>query len=82
MRELMRTTKPGTLTIQEAPAYNLSLPVSTTIIGVDNAAQIEENVRFASSFTPLSEGQMGELEKRTLPLARETLYFRRWDQGA
>jgi len=80
--ERMRTSLPGTLTIQEALSYNLSLPVSTTIIGVDSVAQIEQNVAFASTFTPLSETRMRELEKRTLPIARQALYFRRWDLGA
>ena len=80
--ERMRTKLPGTLTIQEALAYNLSLPVSTTIIGVDTVAQIEQNVAFASAFTPLSEAQMRDLEKRTLPIVRQALYFRRWDLGA
>ncbi len=80
--ERMRTSRPGTLTIQEALSYNLSLPVSTTIIGVDTVAQIEQNVALASSFTPLSEAQMRDLEIRTLPIARQALYFRRWDLGA
>lgn len=80
--ERQRTTKPGTLTIQEALAYNLSLPVSTNIIGVDNVQQIEENVAFASSFNPLNDQQMRDLEKKTLPIARQALYFRRWDIGA
>jgi len=77
-----RTTKPGTLTIEEALSYNLSLPVSTTIIGVDSVAQLEQNVRLASAFTPLSEAQMRALEKRTLPIVRQALYFRRWELGA
>jgi hypothetical protein len=80
--ERLRTSKPGTLTIQEALAYNLSLPVSTTIIGVDTVRQLEENVAFASRFTPLSEAEMRGLEKRTLPIVRQALYFRRWDLGA
>jgi aryl-alcohol dehydrogenase-like predicted oxidoreductase len=37
-----------TNTIQEALKYNMSPPVSTTIIGVNNVAQIEEDVRIAS----------------------------------
>ena len=49
----MRTTLPGAITIDEALAYNLSLPVSTTIIGVDTVAQIEKNVALAGKFTPL-----------------------------
>ncbi len=80
--ERTRTTKPGTLTIQEALAYNLTLPVSTNIIGVDNVKQMEENVAFASTFNPLSDEQMRAMEKRTLPIARQALYFRRWDMGA
>jgi aryl-alcohol dehydrogenase-like predicted oxidoreductase len=80
--ESARTNRAGTLTIQEALAYNLSLPVSTNIIGVDNVKQIEDNVAFASTFTPLNEQQMRDLEKRTLPIVRQALYFRRWELGA
>lgn len=80
--ERLRTSKPGTITIKEALGYNMSLPVSTTIIGVDSVAQIEENVKIASEFTPLSQSQMEEIEFKTLPVARQALYFRRWDIGA
>jgi aryl-alcohol dehydrogenase-like predicted oxidoreductase len=79
--ERLRTPKPGTITIKEALTYNMSLPVSTTIIGVDSVAQIEENVKIASEFTPLSQSQMEEIELKTLPIARQALYFRRWDIG-
>jgi aryl-alcohol dehydrogenase-like predicted oxidoreductase len=78
----MATQKPGTITIKEALTYNMSLPVSTTIIGVDNVAQIEENVKIASEFSPLSEAEMAELEYKTLPIVRQGLYFRRWELGA
>jgi len=77
----LRTPLPGTITIKEAITYNMSLPVSTTIIGVDNIAQLEENVRIASEFTPLSQSQMEEIEIKTLPVVRQALYFRRWDIG-
>jgi len=77
-----RTKKPGTITIKEALSYNMSLPVSTTIIGVDNIPQIEENVRIASDFSPLSEQEMKDIEFKTLPVVRQSLYFRRWDLGA
>jgi predicted aldo/keto reductase-like oxidoreductase len=78
----MATLKPGTITIQEAINYNLSLPVSTTIIGIDNVAQIEEDVKIASEFSPLSEEQMREIEFKILPVVRQGLYFRRWELGA
>lgn len=78
----LATPKPGTINIKEALTYNMSLPVSTTIIGVDNVAQIEENVSIASGFSPLSEAEMQEIEFKTLPIVRQGLYFRRWDLGA
>ena len=77
-----RTSKPGTVSIKEALTYNMSLPVSTTIIGVDSVAQIEENVKIASEFSPLSAAQMEEIEVKTLPIVRQGLYFRRWELGA
>jgi len=78
----MATPIPGTITIKEALSYSLSLPVSTTIIGVDNVAQIEEDVKIASEFSPLSEAEMKEIEYKTLPIVRQGLYFRRWELGA
>jgi aryl-alcohol dehydrogenase-like predicted oxidoreductase len=78
----LRTSKPGTITIREALTYNMSQPVSTTIIGVDSVAQIEENVGIASNFSPLSEQELKEIEFKTLPVVRQGLYFRRWDLGA
>ena len=80
--ERLRTPKPGTISIKEALMYNMSLPVSTTIIGVDNIEQIEENVKIASEFSPLSDAEMKEIEFKTLPIVRQGLYFRRWDMGA
>lgn len=77
----LRTPKPGAITIKEALTYNMSLPVSTSIIGVDSVAQLEENVKIASGFSPLSQAQMEEIEIKTLPIVRQGLYFRRWDIG-
>lgn len=79
--ERLRTPKPGTITIKEALTYNMSLPVSTSIIGVDNVAQIEEDVKIASEFSPLCEAEMKEIEYKTLPIVRQGLYFRRWELG-
>jgi len=76
-----RTPLSGTVSIKEALTYNMSLPVSTTIIGVDSVAQIEENVKIASEFQPLTLAQMEEIEFKTLPIVRQGLYFRRWELG-
>jgi predicted aldo/keto reductase-like oxidoreductase len=77
----LRTSLPGTISIKEALTYNMTLPVSTTIIGVDSVAQIEENIKIASGFSPLSQLQMEEIEFKTIPIIRQGLYFRRWDIG-
>ena len=68
----------GTLTFREAMYYTLSHPVSTVIIGCDNPQQVEENVRLAQEFTPLSEAQLTEIAARTEPIKRQALFFRRW----
>jgi uncharacterized protein len=80
--ERLRTTKPGTLTMKESLYYNCTLAVSTNIVGVDNIEQLEQNVKWASEFSPLSPEQMEEIEYKTLPIVRQGLYFRRWDMGA
>ena len=68
-------TRPGTLNIRDATNYVLSLPVSTVIIGCDNIAQVEENVRIAREFTPLSQAQMAAIANQTTPIARQALFF-------
>jgi aryl-alcohol dehydrogenase-like predicted oxidoreductase len=69
---------PGTIVMREAMYYTLSHPVSTVIIGIDNVAQLEENIALAKAFTPLSHAQLAALEKRTEPIARQALFFRTW----
>jgi predicted aldo/keto reductase-like oxidoreductase len=69
---------PGTLTMREAMYYVLSLPVSTVIIGCDNVAQVEENVRLAREFTPLSSQQLAAVAEKTRPIAQQALFFRNW----
>ncbi len=77
-REIERPAKPGTISMREALYYVLSLPVSTVVIGCDSLAQLEENVALARAFTPLSEAQLTALEARTEPVAKQSLFFRRW----
>ncbi len=69
---------PGTLVMKEAMYYVLSLPVSTVIIGCDTIAQLEENVKLAREFTPLSGEQLAALAAKTQPVAQQALFFRRW----
>jgi hypothetical protein len=72
---------PGTLTMREAMYYTLSRPVSTIIVGCDSVAQLEENLRLAREFTPLSETQAAELVKRAEPVSKPSLFFRFYDRA-
>ena len=69
--------RPGTLPIKEAMRYTLSHPVSTAIIGVDNLAQLEENVRIARDFLPLNQAQLEALEQKVKPVYGQAQWFKR-----
>ena len=56
--------------------YALSHSVTTAVIGCDTIWQLEENVRFASSFTPLSEDEKAMLVEQLSPIARELMYYK------
>ena len=73
--------RPGTLDMREALHYTLTLPVSTVIVGCDSIAQLEENVRLAREFTPLSAAQMAALEEKSRPCAKQALFFRFFDRA-
>ena len=71
---------PGTLTMREAMYYTLSRPVSTVIVGCDSIPQLEENVKLAREFTPLSEAQTAALVARAEPVAKPSLFFRFYER--
>jgi len=73
-------TGPGTLHMREALYYTLSHPVSTVIVGCDSVAQLEENVRLAREFTPLSQKQMAVLQDKAAPVSKQALFFRFFDR--
>jgi hypothetical protein len=72
---------PGTIGIREALHYTLSLPVSTVIVGCDSIAQLEENVRLAREFTPFTREQMAATEAKTVPVAKQALFFRFFERA-
>jgi hypothetical protein len=76
----INTTKTwNRLTVAESLVCNVSLPVSTNIVGVDSVEQLDQHLKGAANFVTLSEAQMRVLEQRTLPIVRQVLYFLRWD---
>jgi hypothetical protein len=73
-------TSPGTLRMREAMYYALTLPISTAIVRVENVAQLEENVRLAREFTPLSDAQMGAVAAKTESVARQAMFYKFFDR--
>ena len=62
--------------LQHFYRYTLSHSVSTAVIGCDTVEQLEENVRFASSFTPMSPEEQKLLSEKLSPLARRLMYYK------
>lgn len=56
--------------------YALSHPVTTAVIGCDTVEQLEENTRFASSFTPLTEDEKEMFSRQLSPIARQLMYYK------
>ncbi|MBI2248193.1 MAG: aldo/keto reductase [Armatimonadetes bacterium] len=68
----------GPLTAPEAIQYVLSLPgVSTAILGCRTPQEVDDNVRIATAFQPLSAEQLAALEGRALPFAPIATTFKR-----
>jgi aryl-alcohol dehydrogenase-like predicted oxidoreductase len=51
----------GALTPSEALSYAMSLPVATTISGIDSMGVLDQNLAILRDFTPLSDAQMQTL---------------------
>jgi aryl-alcohol dehydrogenase-like predicted oxidoreductase len=66
----------GIITMKEAMEYVMSLPVSTIIVGLDDIAELEENISIAQNFKPLTADQMLAIEAKTLPYYKELLFFK------
>ena len=69
------------MTMKNAMDYALTHPVSTIIIGCDNTGQLEENVKIAREFTPLSGAQMASLNAAAEPVAKQSLFYRFTDRS-
>lgn len=56
--------KEGGVTAAEALRYAMSLPVSTTISGIDSMDVLKQNLSVATDFTPMSDAEMDQLRNR------------------
>src|ERR1700761_715207 len=59
----------GVFTAEELLRYAMSLPVATTISGVSELPILEQNLRVAQNFPPLSPAEMKALTDRAKPYA-------------
>jgi aryl-alcohol dehydrogenase-like predicted oxidoreductase len=66
--------KHGVITVEEALRYAMSLPVATTITGIDSVEVLQQNLRIAQNFKPMNEAEMSELRDRCKPDAADGRY--------
>jgi uncharacterized protein len=66
--------KAGVLGVDEALRYAMSLPVATTITGIDSLDVLHQNLQIAQNFTPMSDGEMTELRRRCQEYAADGRY--------
>ncbi len=69
--------KDGISNMKQAMDYVLTLPVSTIIVGCDTVKQLEENVKIAQEFKPLSETEMKKYENLTRTYAQQASWFKK-----
>jgi uncharacterized protein len=64
----------GAITAEEGLRYAMSLPVATTISGMDSLEVLEQNLRIASSFQPMSDAERTALEDRVAQWSADGRY--------
>jgi uncharacterized protein len=57
--------------VEDALRYAMSLPVATTISGIDSMRVLKQNLRVASDFKPFTRDQMERLRRRLAPVASD-----------
>jgi aryl-alcohol dehydrogenase-like predicted oxidoreductase len=56
--------------------FALSQPVTNVVIGCDDIKQLEQNVKFARSFEPMTPEEQQDLIRDTSPFARQLMYYK------
>lgn len=67
---------PGHKSMEPYLRFAVSQSVSTVVIGCDNLRQLEENVRFATDFIPMTVEEQQELIRHVAPFARQLMYYK------
>jgi uncharacterized protein len=66
--------KAGVISAEEALRYAMSLPVTTTITGMDSLDVVHQNLKIAQNFQPMSEAEMKTLRDRCAGAAADGRY--------
>ena len=64
----------GAITPEEGLRYAMSLPVATTITGMDSLDVLHQNLQIAQNFTPMTAAEMSALRERCKPDAADGRY--------
>jgi aryl-alcohol dehydrogenase-like predicted oxidoreductase len=64
----------GVLTPEEALRYAMSLPVTTTITGMEKLEVLHQNLQIAQNFKPMNPGEMDALRQRCRSYAADGRY--------
>jgi hypothetical protein len=68
--------KKRVVSAQDALRYAMSLPVATTISGIDSMRVLKQNVRVADGFKPFTAAQMARLRHRLAGTAADGRFER------
>jgi predicted aldo/keto reductase-like oxidoreductase len=77
MKSLCGTGLPatdGAVTVEEALRYAMSLPVATTITGIDSLDVLHQNLGIPRGFLPMTPSEMAALRKRVSPYAEDGMF--------
>lgn len=66
----------GIISMKQAMEYVLTFPVNTVIVGCDNLKELEENIKIAKNFSPLSEEELLAIENMTKPHYKDLQFFK------
>ena len=66
-----KAVKKKVVRVEDALRYAMSLPVVTTISGIDSMRVLKQNLRIASDFKPFTMDQMERLRRRFAPVAAD-----------
>jgi hypothetical protein len=66
-----RAVKKKAVTVDDALRYAMSLPVAVTVSGIDSMRVLEQNLRIAQGFKPMTRAEMGRYRRNAAPNAAD-----------